>query len=416
MKLLTTFTVVAARAVFLAFTVLLAGFGPHAPQAFASGEDEHVEEPAKGPHRGRLLKDGNFTVELAIFEQGVPPEYRAWATLDGKVLAPTDWQLQVQLTRLGGQIDHFAFAQQEDFLRGDGEVTEPHSFDVAVTATHNKRKYQWTFPSYEGRIQLSAELAERSGLITAEAGAGDLSHRLGFYGQISHDPATVRVLGARFPGIVKQVNVQVGSTVKAGDILAVIEANDSLRPYNILAPISGTVLERHADEGEITGEQALFTIADPQRLQLIFPIFSGDASRIKVGQPVRVMAGGKAIATKIEAITASTDGTPALLARAALDNRQGHWLVGGRVALSVNTGQAVTALRVENDALQPFRDWQVVFIKVGDTYEIRSLELGRSDGQFTEVLGGLNPGDIYVVGNAYLLKADLEKSGASHDH
>ena len=52
----------------------------------------------------------------------------------------------------------------------------------------------------------------------------------------------------------------------------------------------------------------------------------------------------------------------------------------------------------------------------GNVYEIRPLELGRSDGHFTEVLGGLNAGDIYVVENSYLLKADLEKSGASHDH
>ena len=39
-----------------------------------------VVEPAKGPHRGRLLVDGDFALELAIFETGVPPEFRVWAT------------------------------------------------------------------------------------------------------------------------------------------------------------------------------------------------------------------------------------------------------------------------------------------------------------------------------------------------
>jgi len=66
--------------------------------------------------------------------------------------------------------------------------------------------------------------------------------------------------------------------------------------------------------------------------------------------------------------------------------------------------------------LQSFRDWTVVFIQIGDTYEIRPLELGRSDGRYTEVLNGLNAGDRYVVENSYLIKADIEKSGASHDH
>ena len=55
-------------------------------------------------------------------------------------------------------------------------------------------------------------------------------------------------------------------------------------------------------------------------------------------------------------------------------------------------------------------------IQVDDTYEIRPLELGRSDGNLTEVLGGLQAGDRYVVENSYLIKADIEKSGASHDH
>ena len=44
------------------------------------------------------------------------------------------------------------------------------------------------------------------------------------------------------------------------------------------------------------------------------------------------------------------------------------------------------------------------------------LELGRRDGEFVEVLGGLQPGTTYVTNNSYLVKADIEKSGASHDH
>jgi len=32
------------------------------------------------------------------------------------------------------------------------------------------------------------------------------------------------------------------------------------------------------------------------------------------------------------------------------------------------------------------------------------------------VLGGLEPGTTFVTENSYLIKADIEKSGASHDH
>jgi len=61
-------------------------------------------------------------------------------------------------------------------------------------------------------------------------------------------------------------------------------------------------------------------------------------------------------------------------------------------------------------------DHQVVFARFGDTYEVRMLELGRANPEWVEVLGGLAPGTEYVTTNSYLIKADIEKSGASHDH
>lgn len=58
-------------------------------------------------------------------------------------------------------------------------------------------------------------------------------------------------------------------------------------------------------------------------------------------------------------------------------------------------------LAVYNRAFQDFRGWKVVFIKVGNVYEVHPLELGRSDGRLTEVLSGLNVGDHYLVDSGY---------------
>jgi cobalt-zinc-cadmium efflux system membrane fusion protein len=73
-------------------------------------------------------------------------------------------------------------------------------------------------------------------------------------------------------------------------------------------------------------------------------------------------------------------------------------------------------LAVRRAGIQGFRDFQVVFARFGDTYEVRMLELGISDAEWIEVTGGLSAGTEYVTGNSYLIKADIEKSGASHDH
>ena len=58
----------------------------------------------------------------------------------------------------------------------------------------------------------------------------------------------------------------------------------------------------------------------------------------------------------------------------------------------------------------------MVFAQVEDTYEVRMLELGDRDGEYAEVLGGLKPATPYVSGNSFLIRSDIEKSGASHDH
>jgi cobalt-zinc-cadmium efflux system membrane fusion protein len=63
-----------------------------------------------------------------------------------------------------------------------------------------------------------------------------------------------------------------------------------------------------------------------------------------------------------------------------------------------------------------FRNFTVVFARVGDTDEVRMLKLGRSDGECVEVPGGLKPGNEYVTAQSYRIKADIEKSGASHHH
>ena len=388
----------------------------------ASGDHGHGDEEQaapefeKGPHNGRLLEKDEFAVELAIFEQGVPPEYRAWATLDGKAIKPGDWQLEVKLTRLGGREDNFRFTSQADFLRGQGVVLEPHSFDVSVTATHAGKTYHWDYDSYEGRVELPAALAQAAGLTTAIAGEGLLQERIKLYGTIVADPLRVSHIQARYPGLIRSVKPSIGMRVKAGEQLATVESNESLREYPLLSPIEGTVVERHANAGEFTADRVLFSILDERVLELHLQAFPTDAAKIKNGQAVVINADGQTANTKIEYITPRHGETPTLEVHAPVDNSAGNWVPNQAVEGWVSIAETPVPLRIENRALQSFRDWQLVFIKVGDTYEIRPLELGRSDGVYSEVLSGLNPGDEYVVDNAYVLKADLEKSGASHDH
>ena len=195
-----------------------------------------------------------------------------------------------------------------------------------------------------------------------------------------------------------------------------VEANDSLQTYEIRAPISGIVVDSHANPGEFAGEQSLLTIANYERVWADLNVFPGEAQDIRAGQSVELRVGELVASSAIRFLNPGQGLSPSVIARVPLDNPDLTWTPGLLVEAEVTVDQFEVPLAIDNRALQTFRDWQVVFIKIGDEYEIRPLELGRSDSRFTEVLDGLNAGDSYVVENSYLLKADLEKSGASHDH
>jgi cobalt-zinc-cadmium efflux system membrane fusion protein len=412
-------------AALLALALSLAGCGQgeapaHGPAGTHSAHGQTgVDEPAKGPHGGRLLPDGDFAVELAIFEDGVPPEYRAWVSAGGQPVAPADVDLTVTLARLDGEKNRFAFAPQGDFLRGDGTVVEPHSFDVTVEATHAGTAHRWAYASYEGRVQIAPESARTAGIEVETAGPHLLHDLLPLHGRVVVAPDAVRTVSARFPGVVREVHKRVGDRVRAGEVLARVEADESLRVYDLTAPIDGVVTARAANPGEHTGAAPLFTVSDLDQLWAELAVFPRDVARVQAGQTVRITGAdghpqGSGRITRIAPL-ADPD-RQALSVWARIEEPAAGWTPGLGVTAEVLTGAAQVPLAVRTAALQGFRDFTVVFARVGDTYEVRMLDLGRSDGEYTEVLGGLKPGTEYVTAQSYLIKADIEKSGASHDH
>lgn len=398
-------------------TVLLLLAACEAPDV---AEDEHAAEAdaEAGPHGGRLLEDGDFALELAIFEAGVPPEYHAWATVDGRAVTPNDVALTVELARLGGAVDRIAFAPQGEFLRSTTTVEEPHSFDVTVVARHAGTEHRFEYESYEGRTTIAADVARAAGIATATAGAGTIRDELVLYGSIAPDATRVRAVHARFAGVIRNVARNVGDAVRAGETLATIESNESLQSYSVTAPIAGTITARHAAAGEQTDADALFEIADFSSVWAELDVFSRDRARLAVGLPVAVTADDGAAAEGTVAYLAPVGNraSQSVTARVVLDNADGRWAPGQFVEGRVTIGTAPVELAVPLAALQRFREFDVVFAQVGDTYEVRMLDLGRRDAQFVEVLDGLAPGTTFVIDNSYLIKADIEKSGASHDH
>jgi cobalt-zinc-cadmium efflux system membrane fusion protein len=214
----------------------------------------------------------------------------------------------------------------------------------------------------------------------------------------------------------------VGDTVRAGEPLAVVESNESLTTYQVTSPIDGTIIERLANPGESATGEPMFVIADYRSLWAELTLFPRDLARVKAGQRVKLRAaeGELEAEGRILRVSPAIDATAQLkglyVARAALQDSERRWAPGLFIQGNVQVASETVPLAVKRSGLQGFRDFTVVFAQVGETYEVRMLELGRQDETWVEVLGGLKPGTPYVSENSYLIKADIEKSGASHDH
>jgi cobalt-zinc-cadmium efflux system membrane fusion protein len=381
---------------------------------------EHAEAFERGPHGGRWLAEGDFAVELAISEAGASPELRAFVYRDGEPTDPAGVSLEVALRRLGGRVERIVFAPSGDHLRSEREVEEPHSFDVEVVAREGGREHRFAYASYENRVALDPAQIESAGIEVAAAGPATIHERVLLNGRIAPDEDTLVHVMPRFPGVVRSVHKRLGDAVAPGDLLVVIESNESLHPYELRARRAGTVIDKNVAPGEfVSNERELLTIADLSKVWADLDVYRPDFGRLRPGQPVRVDAGdgGAPADTTLSYLSpVGSLNTQTLLARAVLPNPDGSWRPGLFVTGSVEVATVEAPVAVLETAVQRMRDRDVVFRAEDGVFEAQPVELGRRDGLHVEIVSGLAPGQRYAAGGSFVLKAEVGKAGAGHDH
>lgn len=270
------------------------------------------------------------------------------------------------------------------------------------------------------KTTMTDEAAKAGGVEIGVAGPGNVDETVTIAGRVEMAPEGRGEVRAWYPGRIMAMTAQLGQKVSKGQTLARVESSESLQTYSIPAGISGTIIEKNANVGDISaGDRPMYVIASSNAIQASFYLFPRDAESVRTGQAVSIKTlGGKVITATVNSMLPSVDPRTQTLtaivklpASAAEELRPGMAIEGQFV-----TSQTPANIAVPVDAIQTLEEKQVVFVKEGTTYTARPVQLGRQSARMVEIVGGLEGGETIVTKGSFLIRADIAKSGAEHEH
>lgn len=271
-----------------------------------------------------------------------------------------------------------------------------------------------------GAIGLSDAKIAAAGIELVSAAPGTIRDSIFLNGIIQPNQEALVQVTPRFPGVVREIHKRIGERVEKGEVLARVESNQSLTVYQLVSPLGGTIIDRQVALGEHIGEQKpAFVIADLSSVWIDFSIFGGDLKRVRVGDQVTIDVGdgGPRIETKLFYISPVVNSdTQSALARVVVSNPESRLRPGLFVTARLLLSTKPVTVAIKATALQTVENRTVVFVRVGEKFEARDVELGNRDPENVEVTFGLLEGDVYAAKNSFVIKAEMAKGTASHEH
>lgn len=192
------------------------------------------------------------------------------------------------------------------------------------------------------------------------------------------------------------------------------------RLYEIRSPIKGMVIQRHLTQGEyVEGNEPIFEVADLSKVWVEIPVPQQEMKALKRGSLVRVELPCSPGSYKAELVYVSPFVEQASItgkAIAELKNEKEIHCPGSYVKVFIDGAAPETALLVPKKSVQEIEGEKVVFVREGDLFLKRVVQLGAEDGTFVEVVEGLRKGERVAAEGSFLLKADLGKYTMEHEH
>jgi len=348
-------------------------------------------------------------------------------------------------------------------------------------------------------VRLTEAKRKELGIEVVAAQSGSLKTQLALTGTVSlNTDRFVRVV-SRIPGVVREVRKNLGDTVRAGEVMAVIDSREladakggylaatervaltadtfqrekdlwekkispaedylkakqahtearielrsakqklialgfsesalqqlvhepeaSLTRYEVAAPFAGTVIEKRLNVGEfVKDDTEVFNVADLRTVWVNLNVPPADLRFVEKGQRVQIAAGGGLpdVDARISYIGAVVvEDTRTVPVRAELPNPDGRWRPGLFVTARLTTKETTASVLIPKAAIQTIEGKPSVFVQTQEGFEARPVSVGQSNETHAEITAGLAAGERYAATETFVLKADLAKSEAEHQH
>ncbi len=203
----------------------------------------------------------------------------------------------------------------------------------------------------------------------------------------------------------------------------VSELNPQIATANLLplvAPFDGVVIGQDIVNGEVVSTlEKGFEIADVSHMLLKLSVREEESSQLRLGQTVTFQVGDRELVTAITWISTEVDRkTRTVEVRCdtpnpPAENAVGQYLLKANMFLTarIRVEQKAQALVVPTRAVQWSHGVPVVFVQIDpSSFEVRNVGLGIETDDLTEIVDGLDAGDVVATAGSHMLKCEASRS------
>ncbi|MCG7931606.1 MAG: efflux RND transporter periplasmic adaptor subunit [Candidatus Thiodiazotropha lotti] len=194
----------------------------------------------------------------------------------------------------------------------------------------------------------------------------------------------------------------------------------SFSAYQLTAPLSGIVTERHITIGEVIGQDGAdvpFVVADLSSVWINLTVYQRDLPLVRRGLPVTIRFGEQIpdAQGQLAFISPALDETTrTATARVVVEQLHEAWRPGLFVSGEIEVSGDETALLVPATALTEMDGKHLMFILTEAGFEPREVKTGRSTPQVVEIIDGLAEDEHFALNNVLALKTEIDRAALEH--